>query len=709
MSRAWSAVVFSLGLFALVAQTLLFRSFLTTFEGSELGIGSFFGSWLLWVALGALVGRAASRIARLKTSHFVTLTLLYLPAYLLQDHWLRSARAMAGVGAYEVFELPRMIATALWVNAPVSLLTGFLFTLACRSAIFKNEGLPVARLYVLESLGAFVGGIAVTLFLAAGVAEETVFLGAAFALALAVAVFHGARRPFLHGVPLLAVAIVLLTGLDSRWQRAHDEAAWAALHEAGDYQGSFATAQGRYLFGQREGQFVVMSWGGVSETLPNTEHASEVVALSLAQHPGARRVLVVGPGSLSVCRRLAQLPSVERVAWLHPDPDYPDALRSHLPARFRKQSAKLEIPKADVRAFLERSPGEFDLALLNLPDVTTLVLNRYSTQEFYDQLKRALSPGGTIAVRLSGGANYLGSELVYLGASAYLTLKSAFENVALKPGEESWLIASDGDGPASSPALLRDRFAAIDGAAAVFPPAALLTLYPPDRIAFQIEQYERMAQEAGAEILANTDARPRALLYGLAVALRQAGRRAVAHDVSALVDTGAKVAAAAVLLFLLVRLYYLLTSPARRRGLFDGGFLVFSTGIAGMSASVVLMLLYQARYGSLYLHAGLVFSLFMLGLFSGGLLCERILGRRRAEPRGLLPLLLMAHLLALAAIGALPADATRPHFALLFVLSGLFTGVYFPIAAHRMRAAGTSPAAAGARLEFIDHLGGAAG
>jgi hypothetical protein len=169
------------------------------------------------------------------------------------------------------------------------------------------------------------------------------------------------------------------------------------------------------------------------------------------------------------------------------------------------------------------------------------------------------------------------------------------------------------------------------------------------------------------------------------------------------------VATAGILCFLLVRLYYLLTSSAPRRGLFDGGFLVFSTGMVGMSASVVLMLLYQARYGSLYLHAGLIFSLFMLGLFAGGLLCERVLGRRPSEPRGLLPLLLLAHLLVVAAIAALPAGASRPHFALLFVLGGLFTGIYFPIAAHRMKAAGRSLAAAGARLEFIDHLGGAAG
>ena len=61
MKVATSALVFALGLFALVAQTLLFRTWLGTFEGTELSIGAFFGSWLLWVALGAWLARVVTR------------------------------------------------------------------------------------------------------------------------------------------------------------------------------------------------------------------------------------------------------------------------------------------------------------------------------------------------------------------------------------------------------------------------------------------------------------------------------------------------------------------------------------------------------------------------------------------------------------------------------------------------------------------------
>ena len=53
MRVARAATIFCIGLFAIVSQALLFREFLVSFEGNELGIGAFFGSWFVWVAIGA--------------------------------------------------------------------------------------------------------------------------------------------------------------------------------------------------------------------------------------------------------------------------------------------------------------------------------------------------------------------------------------------------------------------------------------------------------------------------------------------------------------------------------------------------------------------------------------------------------------------------------------------------------------------------------
>ena len=785
MRLTHALVIVALGFFALVAQTLLFREFLTAFEGNELGIGSFFGSWLVWVAVGALVGRwvaarvleggqesaggagrhvgrAGSAAARggqapshkssregedgaggselvpvSVTGGFELLTLLYVPAFLLQQHLIASARAWSGVSPYEIYPFAQMATAALWANAPVSLLTGLLFTLACCWSS-REHGLPVARVYILETAGAFLGGIAITLLLSRGVDGETIFVSLVLLLALSAGLSclaqrgkHNGRPRWFAVIPLSVTVIALLllgSGTCRHWSECRHRAAWQRLLPAQGYRGSFTTAQARYSFGEREGQFVVMSWGGVSESLPDTEHASEVVALSLAQNPGARSVLVIGTESLSICTRLTELPMIERVVWLHPDPDYPQALLAALPDGYRSASARVEVPGVEVRQFLRRCPERFDLVLLNLPDATTLVLNRYSTRELYTMVKGVLADGGVVCTRVSGAANYLGSELVYLGCSALATVESVFRQVVIKPGDESWLIASDGQRLSTSPDCLRDRFAAIPGAASLFPPEGLLSLYVPDRAEFQLGKYRQAMADADASLLLNVDRQPKALLFSMLLMLRRAEVLSLGEHLPTLLAASFWLAICPVAIYGILRVAYLrsgrsarhnigaspsgegeLVASERAGSVFDGHVLIWSTGLAGMSLSIVLMFLYQSRFGSLFLDIGLVSSLFMLGSSIGGILGERLLVVRRTEPRLLLPGLIVAHLLLILLVILLPITTPRVSYALLFVGSGLFVGVYFPLAAYRLRSTGQGAARAGSVLETLDHLGGAVG
>ncbi|HID21497.1 MAG TPA: FMN-binding protein, partial [Planctomycetaceae bacterium] len=528
---------------------------------------------------------------------------------------------------------------------------------------------------------------------------------------------HASALAGAAGLVAAALAGLLAVGAGESWSRARQGRIWGRLLPREEFRGAFTTAQAQYLFGQREGQFVVLSWGGVSEALPNTEHASEVIALSLAQHPQARRVLVVGPGSLSICLRLRRLPQIERIVWLHPDPEYPRALLNVLPHPFRDAAQGVAVPGQEVRQYLRETPERFDLVLLNLPDPTTLVLNRYWTREFFTLVKRTLATGGVLCARMTGAANFMGGELVYLGSSAVRTIESVFPHVVLKPGDESWLIASESDRLTAAPAELRDRFAAIRGAAQLYPPDGLMSLYVPDRIQFQMEKYRQSARRAGDAVLVNTDRRPKAMLFSLMLALRRTSLLSFARHVPVLLSVGVWIAACPIIVYVVLRLVYLIASqrsaqqPVTGGGasVFDAEVLILTTGLAGMALSVVLMFLYQSHFGSLYLYIGLLSSVFMLGSFLGGWTSRWLLGRHNDEPRPLLPLCLSAHLGGIAAVLVLPEGASPFAYAVLMAGSGVFVGVYFPIAALRLEKAGRSAAAAGASLEMFDHLGGAAG
>ena len=63
MRFARGFLVFSYGLFTIAAQALLFREFITAFEGNDISVGIFFGCWFLWVGLGAILVYRAETFA----------------------------------------------------------------------------------------------------------------------------------------------------------------------------------------------------------------------------------------------------------------------------------------------------------------------------------------------------------------------------------------------------------------------------------------------------------------------------------------------------------------------------------------------------------------------------------------------------------------------------------------------------------------------
>ena len=705
------SVVFFIGFFILVAQTLLFRDFLAVYEGNELGFGCFFGAWLLWVGVGAWGAKRPGRFMDRLTDRFDLLALLYVPFFIFQQQLILGSRAMAGVQPFEHFEFLRMFPVSILANAPLSFLTGFLFTRAC-GWVSRDHALPVARVYMAESLGSFAGGLAATLLLARGISSESLFLSASGLLLLAVGLNRGRSR---IGLVLLACAVVLAGSvgfrLDRPWKRFNELRAWQRLLPATAFRDSFTTPQARYLFGEYKGQFNVLSCESVTETVPNDERASEIMALSLAQNPAARRILVFGADTYSMCRRWQSLPQVESVCWIHPDPDYPGKLLSALPPALKSGNDKLFVPSRDLREYLASSGGRHDLVLLNVPDAATLFLNRYLTLELFRQIKACLTENGVVGVRVSGGENFMGDERVNLGAVVYATLKTVFSHLALKPGDETWLLASDGNGLSEKAEVLRRRFQSVPGAASLYPPEGLSVLYPADRIDYQRRKYDEIMARTKPALLLNSDSQPKSVLLSLLLVARLSGLSGDWVDLlRRLILCGTPIALLGILMYPLLRWIYLSQNSlqagsAERR--MDVHVLVTAVGFAGMSFSLLLMFLYQSRFGAIFLNVGLFSSLFMLGLFLGSLLCNAVLRKLGREPRWLLPAFVVAQLILYAL--ALAVSVRYIAFIGLFLLSGALGGVFIPLAAFRLKRAGLQDVAAGSQVEAFDHLGGTLG
>ncbi|HCO94158.1 MAG TPA: hypothetical protein DIU00_09440 [Phycisphaerales bacterium] len=101
----------------------------------------------------------------------------------------------------------------------------------------------------------------------------------------------------------------------------------------------------------------------------------------------------------------------------------------------------------------------------------------------------------------------------------------------------------------------------------------------------------------------------------------------------------------------------------------------------------------------------------MAGLTAGAVLVRRFLSEEKTNRNErLLLLVIFVHSLLLCSIAFWPGGQwTHVTFAIAFILCGVCTGCYFPIAAGQLAGSGFETGLAGSMLETADHIGAAAG
>ncbi len=742
MMFARGLLIFSYGLFTIAAQSLLFREFITTFEGNDISVGLFFGSWFLWVSLGAVLVYRIRAVADWILRNIEILFLSYVPGFALQALLIIQMREIAGIESYALLQIRTILFWSLLVNAPVSIITGMLFPVACRW-IESIGAFAVSRVYILEAAGSFVGGLGVTLLLGAGISPARIFFFLVLILSFSVFIAQLSKaltqraaklqlKDFNSGadfafggcvISLLAVfAIVvgLASGFDHTLMNHIRSIKWTKLLPKKALLGSFNTPQAEYLYGFYQGQWVTIREGSTCDALPDKATAGQVAAIALCQRPDAKRVLVVGSG-LSLCSELLRLPQIETVSWAYPDYEYVRQVNDFIPSQLRISDERFHPVTGDIRKLLAEQKQYYDIVIVNLPDATSSVLNRYYTLEFYHQVRSALRPNGIVAVRVAGGENIMGTELINLGASVKVTLEQVFSHLVLTPGEDTWFIVSDSTELTGEPGIVRKRFASIKDAGGIFRPEGLLSVYLPDRAATALESYSRA--DLPRSLLINRDSRPLTHLYSLLLATKQSGAP-ITRFVKLLSLVGPLVFLGPILIFTVLRAVYISRSSQNGdRSSFDSSFLVFSAGCVGIGVVVTLMYWYQTLFGSLYLHIGVISSLFMVGLTIGAVFTRSLLKVARVRPEIMLLAVIFIHTLILTAIAFCPAELWRPTsaaisrigdtshlvLAVAFILCGLCTGCYFPIAARQLADGGFDTGHAGSKLETADHLGAAVG
>ncbi len=716
-----------MGYFAISAQTLLFRVFMSSFEGNDIAVAVFFWSWFLWVAVSAwLFDKGAKAAAGLyggkdpsgiSGTAMGTMLLLYIPACILQSLLIAGSRDFAGIAPFSPFPIGSMLVVALVVNLPVSFVTGMIFPTACKWLSARSD-IPVSKVYLLEASGSVAGGIATTAMLYLEFNMAMVFIlismlpaSAVLLLNLTPNAFPARSRPraalaFMAAAVLLILVLAAALRLDTGISRGMQSRKWGTLLPEEYFEGAFYTAGREYLFGSMQGRLMIISEGEVSLVIPDKETAATTLATIFAQHHEAREVLVVGDG-FNLCSEILASPQVSKLHWFYPDIQFVDKVNMLLPPGSRLKDKRLNVVREDIRRFLGREDPLYDIVVVNIPDSASSHLNRYFTVEFFAQLRQHMSEGAIVAVRVPGGANVFSPELKLIGASVRESLSRIFPVTVVNPGETTWFISSFSTRLTCDPETLSRDFAEFADADEIFPPDGLYSIYSPARSEAAAEAYDSAALPEN--LLVNRESKPNVYLFQLLLSCRMSGLDAL-RILKPIMHAGMIPFVAALATALLFWMLYARGAGPSHAAEGENIILVITSGIIAIGSVLVLMFLFQTAYGSLFLHVGLISSLFMCGLAAGAFSARRITLQPRARPNHILCAALVVQMLFFVIVAYFePASWKLPGFAVAFLVAGFCNGFYFPIAAARLCRFGVPPERSGSMLENADHLGAAIG
>lgn len=571
-------LLFLLGVLAIINQVVFIREFISVMAGNELIMGVVMASWLLLTGWGAYTGRKGiSADFKLKRGITMLIALAILPAIsVTMLYWLKSMLfppgTLTGIGM--------AIIGALLLLFPVCFLSGYLFTaFSTLLSNSKNKNL-IGKAYALESLGSLSGGLVFSLILGR-------FFNAIeiFALTTSVVLFVGAwlvQKQFSKlSLITLAISIPILAFIFNP-----DTSVKKLLYPSQEIVQNQSTRYGNLIITKQADQLNFYENNTLQFYTGNFMSSEEAVHFAMVQRQHPQNVLLLSGGIAGMIKEINKY-TVRRITYLEANPDVFRYWKTQ--ADTLEDYSKVEFIKADIRTFLQKTSVIYDVILINLPPPSTLGMNRFYTEEFFQIIKKHCNSQTIICTSLPSTMNYAETNALELNASLWKTLGKYYPNRLILPGEKNYFLASGA--PLSSNITAQITQKAIQT-------EYVNSYYISDQLLRQrSQQLEARIKTVINQVKVNRDFYPYLFIKQ---ALHWLSHFGTSYYLLVLIP---------VVLFLLL---FVRLKPVNM-GLYTGGF-------TAASLEVTLMLAYQVFFGSIYLATALFFAFFMGGLALGSLL-----------------------------------------------------------------------------------------
>lgn len=711
LKRELYTLYFSIGGFAVIWQTILLREFLVVFSGNELTLGVVFAFWLLGVTLGAyLGGKIARRYLIGIGSLFLAFSFFAICASALLV-FIRGAKSIFDIQAGQVAPFGTIVLSALLTASPAAFPIGLFFPMAAKCAHQMGIGeKSIGVVYSFEAVGATVGGVVFT-YLLVGRFDSFTILGGTFLAAstlyLVAGLFSG-KLPSLimQGVFIIVVAVLLVVGVFENLDQRCVNWRWTRIAPGLTLLENKDSKYQNLAAGRLFEQYSIYGNGEVFTSFPDP-HGYETDAHFIAcQHPAPKDMLIIGAGGESLVRFLL-LHAPRQIDVVENDPVATKMIFEYLGKqdRLALSDSRVHLITDDGRWYVKTTQHRYDLVILNLPDPTTAMINRFYTLDFFRQLKRVMKPGGVVTCKVISSENYVGAEVGRIVGSIFVTLSKIFENVIVLPGDTARFFASDRpDTCTENWEVLQSRYVQRGFSDGAFSPVMFKFLMPKQRItAFR----EGLNDYKAA--LPNTDNRPIAYFYNLILWDQFSGSR-IGGFLSRWHQKGPWPALFVIMVVGMLWIYRIRTtkrgSPERSAKALTTG-LIFTTGFVGMGFEIEILMAFQNVYGSLYARIGLLVAMYMLGLGAGGGFVTFQLNRLKNH---YLDALILTEIIILVLLAGFSFLCGNELAAIVFygaiLMMGVAAGAQFPLAAAYFRQKSTIDVAEIAgRIDWADHFG----
>lgn len=702
-----------MGCSAMMSQAVLLRELLLLFTGNELTLGLMLAVWLIWTAIGSGWGSRWIQQVRRPIRVFILSQLLLvfvLPATIV---FIRLSRSIFAITVGEIASPIFIVGVPLLGLAPIGIIIGFLYTLACQILASREHQLSSVpgRVYLLEAIGSGLAGFVASVVLFRWFGNfQVAMLICLLNWLVAVMIWYPATQRY--RIMGLVAALALAGGWGFFWLIIDGlslQKNWGQFH----LRHSQSSIYGQIAVTQLGEGISFYENGTLMFTHPELMSAEEAVHFALLQHPQPERVLLIGGNVAGDVPQVLQHPSVKQLDFVLLDPNAIRLAKMVFPEiNELLRDARLTIWHEDGRSFVQRTGAQYDVVIVNLPEPQTALINRFFTLEFYQAVKRKMNHRGVLSFAVPAAENVLSQEQALLLRCLHRTLLQVFPDVVLIPGNSIHFIACLAShelsrDPEQLLQRLRERRLQTTYVREYYIPFRM----SPDRMRYIAEQLQPTAQTP-----LNRDFRPIGYFYHSMLWLSFFHRQFA--DKLAFVRHLWWLGLAGGLLLLGGLMVRLMTSARNQQTIRPGILLaILAIGFTGISLEVLIILGFQAIYGYAYYQLALIISGYMIGLAGGSWCGLQAIERQRGTFSLFIqlqmaficyPLLTYGGLLWLSE-AALAAVWIQLVFLALILGAGFIAGVQFPLASHLLFRQPEKIARIGGALYAWDLLGAVAG